>query len=289
MKANKILSICLVMMLSLTIPREYAFAEEISVASSVVNHQHTGQTGSCYKPVAHSHKGNTTSGGVCYVAIPHSHTSSCYKTVDAQYHSGSDPVYYDSCGCSHQKHYYACSVCGSVKSGQTNYSGGCTKGHSLSDNKVSDCCTKQQLICSKTNNGYKLNCSKTIDGYSLVCTKGTSEVASLSMHKNKEGATYTLTVVPSLKTGVTVTSYRWSTGSTSSSCEVTANGSYTCEVSISDGGIARTTSLSYNVTDYDTQAPVVIDIEVSTERLSSLDFSVNASDNIGVSEYMATK
>lgn len=96
----------------------------------------------------HTHVGSSTVKGGCY--------NGSGSTVDTVTRTGGSDIWYDGCGCSHQRHDWRCSSCGSTWSSQTNHSGGCTEGHSQSDDGDSNC----PRGCN-TKTTYALSCGKT--------------------------------------------------------------------------------------------------------------------------------
>lgn len=263
-------------------------AQAVPVASSTVVHQHTAEGGSCYKPVYHTHVGNTTSGGACYTL--QSVTKQC--TITKHYYTHVSSWLCEVCGNNsftyegvEDRH----SSCGAT-SIYNAYKTTCTScGAHGFDNTPNYSSTSHTYTASE----YVLSCPKTaqtIDGYTLSCTKGSGVVASFEMYKNVTSDSYTLSISPILQSGVTVLSYKWSNGSTSSTCSVTSNSTYTCEVTISDGGIQRKSTLSYTVSDYDTQSPVVQTVSRVTNRVrSDVGVTVQAQDNVKVSDYMLNR
>ena len=169
--------------------------------------------------------------------------------------------------------------------------------YSLSCKKTASTIDNYSLSCKKTTStidSYSLSCkstSSTIDKYNLKCTKGTSQVAKFDMVKDFTSNSYKLSISTASKNNdVTITGYKWNTGATSSSLVITANGTYSCEVTISDGSITKKATLSYKVTDYDVEPPVVSNLSKSESRVvDCVEVTVTATDNYGVVGYQLTK
>lgn len=173
----------------------------------------------------------------------------------------------------------------------------------LNCSKVWDCGKTQQTVegyslsCTKnssTVDSWVLSCPKslsTVDSYSLVCSKGNSAVAEVEVYKEYTPGSYILRVsIRQFHQDVSVVSYSWSTGSTASSIEVTGNGEYSCTVQVSDGGVSRTAVVSYTVSDYDSEPPMVTGVSKTSSRVCGHDsIEVSASDNRGVFDYMLSK
>ncbi len=125
----------------------------------------------------------------------------------------------------------------------------CVVGYYLTCN-IPEYTTYYSLGCGKSNG--QLICTQPTTATRYKCTLGTSSIGSINMIKNRTSG-YTLRIEGTNK--VTVTGYAWSTpngSSSSSSVNVTGNGSYSCTVSYKDAysGVAGTKTLTYTVSDY---------------------------------------
>ncbi len=118
-----------------------------------------GRTGGKAGNLIYHHHTGSSSGGGCYIVYNsgHRHSSSCYS----DYINGSSSgIWYDSCGCSHQEHYWSCSYCGDTDTSQTNSSAGCREGHNESDDGGPLDCHDHVLDCGKSESGgyYTVGC-----------------------------------------------------------------------------------------------------------------------------------
>lgn len=228
-----------------------AFAAETSVATGSITHQHTDSSGSCYST-------QTVSASCRVKSYYYSHVSTwdCANCGNNQFLYEGMEHRHSSCGQSSSWHMYktTCTVCG-----------------------------------AHGNNGSPWNIDEThtynTSGRVLTCTKGTGVVATLNMMKDVSAEGYKLSINSTLHSGVTVKSYTWSSGQTTSSINVTSNGTYTCTVKIDDGGVEKSSTLSYEVSDYDTQKPAISGINQGGIRVSEEVVTVFATDNMGVTEY----
>lgn len=299
------LTLCLVLVLSIN-----SNAAGLTVHTAELSHMHTSQGGSCYTPVYHSHSGDTHNGGSCYATpVYHTHSGSsstlggCYTVTER---------YGGSCGGHVQIDWY-CSVCGWAVGGNlgacgnsncSNYGGTGKNGYESTTSHCSNSATcsnwnwqvRYTLGCGKDEqsiDSYQLSCTKDenhIDEYKLTCNRGASTVAVVEMYKERSDSSYTLGITTrSLGSGVSITSYNWSTGASTASVDVTANGVYSCQVVISDGGIPNSVTLQYSVTDYDTVKPSVTGVSNVNRLRGHANVEVTASDNFGVNGYMLTK
>lgn len=228
-----------------------ASAETVSVASVTVTHQHTAETGSCYTPVYHSH------------------TDSCYSTCKN----------YQLITVYGSHYWHRCSVCGAEATNSYLAEYPATAGavcNGQPTHASHEVAHKKSLTCTKTETS--------IDGYSLNCSiSGT--IATFNMNKIYNGSEYVLKIQPEMGSGVSLVSYAWSDGSNGSSCVVTANKVYSCNITLSDHGVSRTVPISYSVTDYDDKKPVISNVDIASKRATSVLVNVSASDNVGVSEF----
>lgn len=263
----------------------------VVVDSESVLHNHTSQTGSCYTPVYHVHKGSSSSYGECFkTPVYHVHdgdTTNGGACFEGRKCGGISETVYGS-------HYvHSCLVCGYTGT----YYMGC--GGADADADPGDICRDAKcpniiysLKCGKSESTveyYTQTCTKTtstIDSYRLVCSKGNQSVGNIQMVKNRD-TSYRLSTQVS---GVTLVSQRWSTGSTGSQIDVTSNGVYTCTVTVRDfAGLTYSKTLSYTVTDYDITPPQYIGLSRESERCNFTDVQFSFSDNYGVTEYKLQK
>lgn len=228
-----------------------AFAAETSVATGSITHQHTDTSGSCYST-------QTVSANCRVKSYYYSHISTwdCAECGNNQFLYEGMEHRHSSCGQSSSYYMYktTCTVCGA-------------HGNDSSPWNIDETHTYNT------------------SGRVLTCTKGTGVVATLKMMKDVSTEGYKLSINPTLYSGVTVKSYAWSSGQTTSSIYVTSNGTYTCTVKINDGGVEKSTTLTYVVSDYDTESPVISGVTKGSDRINAEVVTVVATDNIGVTEY----
>lgn len=286
-KFGLVLGLALVMCTNLFSSTAVAAESDVEVLSEPVIHVHTANSGSCYTPVYHVCKGNTTSGGACYATRAYcggsitgtqsSDWESCSRSAASHGTCETCGIYYDGAGAmgyhedtnpthnvSYYKHptVYSCSKCGKSYTG----SGTCTKA------------TGWKKSCTKT--------ATTIDSYTLNCSKGGTVIGRVYMTKNNVG-TYTLSVASE---GVTIVSVVWGDDSSDTSFYPTSDGTYTCSVTVrEDNGSYYSKSLSYTVDDYDKEPPIFQSMNRYTERCTSCDIECSFSDNLSVSDYKLDK
>ncbi len=119
-----------------------------------------GRTGGKAGSLIYHHHTGSSSGGGCYIVYNqgHHHSGSCY--TDYIDNTGNSGTWYDSCGCSHEVHYWRCSYCGDTDTSQTNSSAGCREGHNESDDGGPLDCHDHVLTCGKSESGgyYTVGC-----------------------------------------------------------------------------------------------------------------------------------
>ena len=113
----------------------------------------------------------------------------------------------------------------------------CTAGHTQTRSVVN----AQGLHC-QAGAGYRVNC-------------GLSTGQTIATFSIEEQSGYVLHPVLSIEKGsVKVTSFTWQDGSVGDLI-VSSNGTYTCTLTYTDNGATRASTLSCEVTDYDTEPP----------------------------------
>lgn len=135
----------------------------------------------------------------------------------------------------------------------------------------------------RCNNCYSTTCSGVhVTSYNLGCGLDEGSVIGQVSIQRLISSQYELQVVSNL----TVVSYSWSTGSSEESIVVNGNGVYSCEVVVSDGSVSKTVSVTYEVTDFDTEPPVFQSLECTEGRKNFVVVKPTFTDNFsGVSEY----
>mgnify|MGYP004553398287 CR=1 FL=1 len=223
--------------------------------------------------ITHTHVSDATTGGGCYTT-PHI----------VSYGTKTEKVY-----------------CGAVLSGWTQqgtlngaarYVTTCSKGHSnaacapLPSNCGIE--TGTRTVCKKCG---KTSCNGNHqEGYDLACGMTDGQVLGTYVLVKQDGKDYTLSVTTGTGS-LAVKSYKWSDGSTGSSYAVKSDGTYSCVITINDGYADRTGTLSYTVTDYDKEPPVIGSVTYNKDRTKNpVDIVVVATDEIsGVAGYMIEK
>lgn len=233
--------------------------------------------------ITHAHVSDATTGGGCYTT-PHI-VSYGTKNVTTR------------CGGS----YGGGTATGGTIGGKPTYTYHCTKcGNTWTgwaESKPSNCdkATGSVRVCKKCG---KSSCNGDHqEGYDLSCGMTDGQVLGTYTLVKDIDAGYTYTLSVTVGTGsLAIKSYTWSQQinsskhniSTESSCSVDHDGVYSCVITINDGYADRTGTLSYTVTDYDKEPPVIRNAYHNHERTKgSVDIVVVATDELsGVSGYM---
>lgn len=256
-----------------SVPVTYAHADEYGaeeIVSSVnLYHTHTDETGNCYEPVYHVHSGTESSNGGCYTQpVYYSYACNGSLYISSTSYMGTSTLWYT----------HTCSSCG-----QDVY---CLSADMSSVYKCN------RTIQTSTILKYSLGCGKTtetIESYNLICPiEENVPVGTLNLYKKCENEKYVLTVIPTLNDSIlSVTGYEWSTGSTENKISIEGNGTYSCTVTYLDGDDEKTEFLEYEVTDYDTEPPVITDLTPDKTAWTNQNviITVTATDNYGVAAY----
>lgn len=225
--------------------------------------------------ITHAHVSDATTGGGCYTTPHNVDYGRQKKTRDI--HCGSSSwtevsSYVDS------------------KTGVTIHTWRCGKGHSYTGSVCTSNCpektgTQTYYVCKKCG---KESCNGNHqEGYDLSCGMTDGQVLGTYTLVKQDGKNYTLSVTTGTGS-LEVKSYKWSDCSTGSSYAVESDGSYSCVVTVNDGYADRTGTLSYTVTDYDKEPPVIGSVTYNKNRTKDpVDIVVVATDEIsGVAGYM---
>lgn len=281
------------------------FAGEFgSVVTTVeVIHEHSEEGGVCYEPVYHSHDSSCYSNVTCGGSISgRTVNQTCGSTSWSLGNYGPLYTYVNgvwtetgrsgyrivTCGRGHTTTNSINGVttpsgaCGAV-TGSTTYYSCASCGHSYGTSNPGSC--NQQVS--------RLTCTKdgtTIDSYSLVCGLDSVSYGTLQISKYSSGADYTLTLVNNLSlTYVSSSSVSYSSDGISytsgSVINVTSNGTYYFKVVYTDSVGEHEKVLSYTVTDYDGEPPVVSGVNQPAGRCQDSVVSIQATDNVGVVWY----
>jgi len=226
--------------------------------------------------ITHAHVSDATNGGGCYIT-PHIvsyGTKNVNVTCGGSYGGGTatggtiggKPTYT-----------YTCTRCGNVWTG-------------WAESKPSNCdkVTGTRKVCKKCGSS---SCNGDHqEGYDLACGMTDGQVLGTYTLVKQDGKDYTLSVVTDTGS-LEVKSYKWNDGSTGSSYAVKSDGSYSCVVTVNDGYADRIGTLSYTVTDYDKEPPVIGSVTYNKDRTKNpVDIVVVATDEIsGVAGYMIEK
>lgn len=225
--------------------------------------------------ITHAHVSDATTGGGCYTT-PHI-VSYGTKKVNV------------TCGAS----YGGGTATGGSIGGKPTYTYVCSNGHTWTgwaESKPSQCdkVTGSKTVCKKCG---KTSCNGDHqEGYDLACGMTDGQVLGTYTLVKQDGKDYTLSVTTGTGS-LAVKSYKWSDGSTGSSYAVKSDGTYSCVITINDGYADRTGTLSYTVTDYDKEPPVIGSVTYNKDRTKDpVDIVVVATDEIsGVAGYMIEK
>lgn len=286
-------------------------AEEVAAASTVT-HIHTPNGGSCTAPNYHSHSGNSSNGGGCYGGKNyHAHSGSassgggCYTSPIYHSHSdscngvcGTQMIITQTVQGTTSTYSYKCNSCSAT-------SGGTSATPPICSNTVRKCgkststVTGYNIGCGKTTStveSYYQNCGKstsTIESYKVSCTSSGTAILNLSITKNVTNSSYILTAkaVPTSNGFAAVTGYKWDTGETTATKTVTENALYTCIISYTDRGVARTATITCSAMDYDTQAPSITGMTANITQPTNQDvkITITATDNRGTISYSTDK
>lgn len=124
--------------------------------------------------------------------------------------------------------------------------------------------------------------------YALSCGLAEGSITGVfQIKKNIENEIYTLSpLTTTSSTMCVITSCTWDDG-TVGELTVTQNGTYSCTLSWKDNGIAKTETLTYTVTDYDTEPPVItaLTADKTSWTNQNVTLTVMATDNYGVTGY----
>jgi len=135
-------------------------------------------------------------------------------------------------------------------------------------------------------NAYGLHCQVGC-GYRVNC--GLSEGQTIATFSIEEQSGYVLNpVLNVVKGSVKAVSFTWQDGSVGA-LTVSSNGIYTCTLTYTDNGVVRVATLSCEVTDYDTEPPVIEGVTGYESREKYHTIAVSATDNYGVTGYMIEK
>lgn len=135
-------------------------------------------------------------------------------------------------------------------------------------------------------NAYGLHCQAGC-GYRVNCGLSTGQTIATFFIEEQSG--YVLHPSLSIEGGsVNVVSFTWQDGSVDD-LVVSSNGTYTCTLTYTDNGVTRVSTLSCEVTDYDTEPPVIESVTGYESREKYHNIVVSATDNYGVTGYKIEK
>lgn len=147
----------------------------------------------------------------------------------------------------------------------------CPAGHKQTRSVVN----AQGLHC-QVGCGYRVNC-------------GLSAGQNIATFSIVEQSGYVLHPVLDVTAGsVQAVSFTWQDGSVGD-LAISSNGTYTCTLVYKDSGVIRSVALSCEVTDYDTEPPVIESVTGYESREKYHTIVVSATDNYGVTGYMIEK
>lgn len=150
-------------------------------------------------------------------------------------------------------------------------------------------CPSGHYVTRSCHNAVGLTCGMgAYYSYALSCGLAEGSITGVfQIKKTIENEIYTLSpLTTTSSTMCVITSCTWDDG-TVGELAVTENGTYSCTLSWKDNGIAKTETLTYTVTDYDTEPPVIT--ELTADKTSwtnqNVTLTVMATDNYGVTSY----
>ena len=220
--------------------------------------------------ITHTHVSDATNGGGCYTT-PHIVS---YGREPYKYACGSASWTFKETRDDGLK-VWRCNTCG------YDYVGTMCTSNCPNETKTGTRCKKCKSASCNGNHQ---------EGYDLSCGMTDGQVLGTYTLVKQDGKDYTLSVTTGTGS-LDVKSYKWSDGSTGSSYAVKSDGSYTCVITINDGYADCTGTLSYTVTDYDKEPPVIGSVSYNKDRTKDpVDIVVVATDEIsGVAGYMIEK
>lgn len=121
------------------------------------------------------------------------------------------------------------------------------------------------------------------DRYDPDCGMNENDtIGTIQIQKNVDNGYILIPSALNLAECVSGISYEWSTSETGN-CIVSENGEYRLTVRYQDSGVNRTVQLSYTVDDFDNVAPVISEVQKSTDKETNQDLilTVIAADNEG--------
>lgn len=150
-------------------------------------------------------------------------------------------------------------------------------------------CPSGHYVTRSCHNAVGLTCGMgAYYSYALSCGLAEGSITGVfQIKKTIENEIYTLSpLTTTSSTMCVITSCTWDDG-TVGELAVTENGTYSCTLSWKDNGIAKTETLTYTVTDYDTEPPVItaLTADKTSWTNQNITLTVMATDNYGVTGY----
>jgi hypothetical protein len=147
-------------------------------------------------------------------------------------------------------------------------------------------CPSGHYVTRSCHNAVGLTCEMgAYYSYALSCGLAEGSITGVfQIKKTIENEIYTLSpLTTTSSTMCVITSCTWDDG-TVGELAVTENGTYSCTLSWKDNGIAKTETLTYTVTDYDTEPPVItaLTADKTSWTNQNITLTVTATDNYGV-------
>lgn len=150
-------------------------------------------------------------------------------------------------------------------------------------------CPSGHYVTRSCHNAVGLTCGMgAYYSYALSCGLAEGSITGVfQIKKTIENEIYTLSpLTTTSSTMCVITSCTWDDG-TVGELAVTENGTYSCTLSWKDNGIAKTETLTYTVTDYDTEPPVITALtpDKTSWTKGNVIVTVTATDNYSVTGY----
>lgn len=234
-----------------------------------LKHVHAGnntEEGGCYTAVYHRHDGNADTGGNCYKdAAFQDYGTRLYERKEqctgivTQWWRGTDDIFHTNTSCGHN---CDSGLCRGVDGPDLPAAGGRCQYQNVVESYIAcNKCGKKD--CNGRHLVYSLTCDEiegvTLEGYAPSCgmTEDTVIGTYSIMPSVQAGIVGEMEIKAVVAGSVQVIGYQWGSGEASDSITVNGNGSYTCQITYSDGEEEFVQSLTIQVKNIDNMPPKV--------------------------------